>query len=714
MKYRLYLVALLSMLCSGGLYLSAQQMPTRYLMGDQKISSEEHHEIPCVRPVPKQLADHPSQIARRPYDVLRYDLTMDWRVPLSQPANHAPNRAYNGVNRISMRIDSMMVQTIELDAQGLAIDSVIRNNNTKLAFEQSNTLLTVHLTVPASVDDQFELDIYYRQVNMANPADYNGFYSAVTGMVVGPNPDDTVRANMCYTMSEPESAMAWMPCNDRPYDKAQSSITVLVPEGYVVCSNGLLQQHLSGLDADLHEVWHYADTTQIATYLMVAAAAQFSQFDGDPYRRVTDSSLSVPAPIYVLKQDSIDYAANLEWMQGKTVEMLRSHSLYYGEYPFVKYAQTLLFPFFNGSMEHQTNTTHHRHCLTDRWESVVAHEMMHQWTGDLVTCATWNDIWLNEGGATYGEFLWRERAYGIDVARQQLQAARDRNYFRNDFALSQPAVYGISMANLFNNGTTYVKAGWVYSMLRTLVGDSTYFATMKEYFRHFAFQSVETEDMVRFFESRVINPPVSFRQFFDQWIYYPGHPTYSATVDAVSAGGSGYDVTVHFHQDTTFPGSIGVFHMPVGLRFHSVDSLQTFDTTFINDRADQMLSVHVPFLPGTMVIDEDQLILCVRSTPEIVVGVSDEASSQQQPTLYPNPVRDGSTLHIRYQCETAQPVRIEIFDATGRCIQRVHDGAMVSGSFREDVPTSTLADGSYVVRVSVGEKFYFATFIVAH
>ncbi len=705
---------LLCLLCSGSL--RAQHIPDD-LLGD--VAAENKKSESMAKPacegtnIWRFLASHPSQIQRRSYDVLSYNLLMDWRLPLSSDGPAA--RRYWGLNSISLQIDSAVVSSIELDAQQLSIDSVLLDGvMLKSAIMQVGDLASIQLPRSYSKGEKFVLDVYYTQKSTANQPGFFGFANIPVGQY-GNNPLDTVWEKLAYTMSEPEGARSWMPCNDRPYDKARANITVIVPKGYNVCSNGPLLVHRENLGEDKHESYAYGDTTLIPTYLMVVAASKFSQYDGIPYRRISDTTQKVPAPVYCWQRDSIIYADNLQWMQNSTVQMMERHSFYYGEYPFSKYGQTLLFPFFSGSMEHQSNTTHHRRCLTDRWESVVAHELMHQWTGDKVTCATWGDIWLNEGGATFGEFLWIEHTQGVEAARVDFRARRDKAYFRSDSAFSQPPIYGISLDNLFNNGTTYVKGGWVYYMLRTLLGDSTYFSVMKKYFDHFAYQSIETEDMLHFFESQVPNPRVSFRTFFDQWLYSAGHPYYSAQLQSVTKNASGYTIGVRFNQRVINPGSPSLFVMPVTLRFHDNYSAGTFDYTFINDSAEQTLQIQVPFLPRSFVIDEDQTILCMRDAQDISVSVEDsEELNSTQLAILPNPVQSAQDLRVQYKVEHAAPVRIDLFDAQGRSIRELHNAWMDDGKYEARCSTADLSNGSYALRLSVGEKFIFSTFIVAH
>ena len=696
--------------------LRAQTLPAFLMQGDAKPNPEEEY-VGCAQ-ISKGASwlsqRRPSAIVRRSYDVLSYDLYMDWRTPLTKTG--AGSRAFWGRNTIRVRIDSANTSVLSFDIQDLQIDSVFVHDSL-VGKKYPKTSGSLDVAVGAtSVGDTIEVVVFYTNVSTSNPGDFNGFVSVPAGPYGTKTPPDTVRANIAYTMSQPIGAREWMPCNDRPYDKAIATITIAVPAGYAVSSNGLLTSYDQYSD---REEFTWKDNVPIPTYLMVACASKWTKYDGRPYRRVHDSTKSVPVPVYLWTKDAEQFADNLTWMQSITVSMLEAFSALYGEYPFNSYAQTILFPYFGGAMEHQTNSTYHRRCLTDRWEGVIAHELMHQWTGDKVTCATWNDIWLNEGGATYGEFLWNEKVRGIAEARRDFAGRRDRTYFGSNEGATQPAIYYVPFNSLFNTGTTYVKAGWVYSMLRSLVGDSTYFFVMNEYFKRFAYTSIETEDFVALWEELVPNPKVSFRQFFDQWIYNSGHPYYTATVQSATRVDDQYDVVLRFVQK---PGptdkAAPIFVMPVPLRFHARYSNETFEHVFVNDSLEQTVTVRVPFLCDTMIIDEDQTLLCIKPQGSVLVSVEDpgerDGTTVAPIAVYPQPVSNSESVTITYTADHLARVSLDIWDQQGRCMGSIINGTIEQGVYSFPHSVQGYANGVYIVRLRIGEKIFFSTFTVAH
>ncbi|MBL7997296.1 MAG: M1 family metallopeptidase [Candidatus Kapabacteria bacterium] len=655
--------------------------------------------------VPQLMARRASVVRRQPYTVNRYDLEMDWRKPLTDSGSQA--RRYQGVNTITMTMDTSGTRNILLFARSLRIDSVFYNT-TKLAannITQRGDSLTIALPNPLQAKSQFVLKIYYTQTSSSNPGGFGGFNNFKKGVSNG----DSIYENICYTMSQPNNARNWMPCNDQPYEKAKATITLRVPAGYTTCSNGVLENVITDRDGSLIYVWR--EDFPIPTYLMVAVASKFTTYT--TWYKPANSTDSIPAPLFLWRQDSLEYAENVKWSQDGTAAMMKLYSGQYGEYPFKKYGTVLLFPYFTGGMEHQSMTTNARRIMTDRWESVIAHELMHQWTGDEVTCAAWQDIWLNEGGATYGEYLWIEANQSVADARRYQRNNAERSYFRGDQGASQPSVYAATLSNLFNNGTTYIKGGWIYHMLRKMVGDSLYFATMKKYMLRFSGTSLETEDMIAFFESEIPKPPVPFRTFFDQWVYERGHPYYDAVMNEILPAGNGeYDIKITFVQERGDP-SYPIFTMPVTLRFYDQQRSTFRDYRFINDTTRQQLTVRMPFLPSTFSIDEDDDILCIKYSNQVTVSVAEEqreAGSHIQ--VAPNPATATADANVRYSVPADGMVTIEVMDILGRTVATVHNGFMPHGDYAAPLRTGGLAQGTYSVRMRCGDKYSFTSFTI--
>lgn len=649
-----------------------------------------------------RLCEHPrvpveaTSLSRRPYDVLRYDLILDWRAALSDSSQ--PSREYRGVQTITLRCDTAQLWTIELDADStLVVDSISIHRWHATSTERPTTQRTgnrlwLQLATPLNRDDTAAITIAYR--NRSTSAlrqdlygGYNRYWQDESGQEL-PSP-------IAYTMSQPNNARRWMPCNDRPYDKALATITILAPPGFTTLSNGTADSVTLDWDGSQIRAYRYTSAEPISTYLMVAIASRYAVLERSYPSR--DSVRTIPLRLYLWQSDLLSYADNAAWMLAMTEEMMRTYEQHYRPYPFGSYGQALLYPYFMGAMEHQTMTTHHRNALIQRWETVIAHELAHHWLGDLVTCATWNDLWLNEGGATYSERLWLEYAYGDSVARRYFAARRDRDYFRADGARSQPPVYNTSGTNLFNTGTTYVKAGWIYHMMRTMLGDSTFFGLLRSYFDRFAYQSLETEDLVGFCQQRIPAPMVPWRTFFDQWVYAIGHPILHADLLSFEQTTKGYRVRVRIAQVQDSSAFLPVYVVPLQLRLREYWSGGAYDTMVLLSQREQIAVLEVPFLPRTLELDPDDAILCQKDSSALVLSVEAETPPEDIRT-FPHPCMRGQQLTV-WLPPTWNAATVRLWRSDGRLVFQTTTSSELSS-----IESASLAPGLYMLEVAAHQR----------
>ncbi|MFN8358758.1 MAG: M1 family aminopeptidase [Candidatus Kapaibacterium sp.] len=662
-------------------------------------------------------------IVRRNYNVLSYKLFMDWRSILSDTGVGPASRRFSGINEILVHIDSANTFVLSFDAGTMIIDSVfLRGERVKLITQpSSDNNFTVFLPAPFQANDTATVTICYTYTGTNN----RGLFLYPKGMFVGRGPrpaEDSVFVDerLVYTMSEPQDARYWMPCNDSPYDKARASITVRVPYinsksalQFTVSSNGLRTISApkdDGLGASYRDfIWQ--DTTPIPTYLMVASASKFKEYS-DWYKRVSNPNDSVEIINYSWPND----AGNDSITDGSTYNtrnslknvpaMMAYYSTKYGEYPFVKYGHTAVQPFNFGGMEHQTMTTINRSWLRGTSEIGVAHELMHQWTGDQVTCATWYDIWLNEGGATYGEALFYE-SWGGEEWYHRVMIDKKNGYMQQQ---PQPPIYGISINNVFNYATSYCKAGWVYHMLRKMLGDSVYFPTMQKYFAKYRFQSIETEDMVKTFEELVPNPPVPFRTFFNQWIYSAGHPIYEISTSQYYYSPIEQRVVVKLRQTQSGQDVPDVFEMPVTLMFIGKNNEQKVVRFINNQRNEQTETFFVPFVVSRVVLDSADDILCEKVMN--VVSVDESEQPHENAGITPNPTSSGADSRFGVSITKMDTYTIELIDMLGRKIRTLQEGILAEGRYSIAVPSSHLSPGMYSIRVRSMQKVHDSPFVI--
>ena len=332
---------------------------------------------------------------------------------------------------------------------------------------------------------------------------------------VGPDARDPDRLTHAWSQGQDEDNRYWLPCPDYPDQKATTEIIARVPRGFRAISNGALVSHD---DIDGQSVWHWRQDVPHVTYLITLCAGAFVE--------LTDTAAGTPLQFYVAPGREADARRSL----GNTGRMVERFSGVLGvPYPYPKYAQVCVADFIFGGMENTSATTltdvtlhDERAHLDYSSDPLVAHELAHQWFGDLVTCRTWAHAWLNEGFATFMETVWLEHDRGEDEAgydryRQGQEYLQEdaESYRRPIVAREYEAPVDIFDAHL------YQKAGRVLHWLRSLLGDAPFWAGVRAYLERHRGGLVETADFRRALEDASGR---DLGQAFDDWIYHGGHP----------------------------------------------------------------------------------------------------------------------------------------------------------------------------------------------
>ena len=457
---------------------------------DTDNNSHKTFELPGARP--HYTPDRPGQVEH-----IALDLTLD-----------IPNRSYQGVCEIRLNPVRDDIERLTLDAINLQIQSVKVDNDMQ-AFDYDGEQLCVQLKQLTKAGKAITLAIAYQ---VEKPQ--RGIY------FVGPDqhyPDKPVQV---WTQGEDEDSRFWFPCFDYPGQLSTSEIRVRVPKPYLAVSNGEL---LATEEAGDDQIFHWSQKQVHPTYLMTLAIGDFSV--------IQDQWQDVPVTYYVEKRRQQDAKRTM----GKTPQMIAFFSDLFGyAYPYPKYAQVCVDDFIFGGMENTSATLLTNRCLLDERaaldnrnaEALVAHELAHQWFGDLLVINHWSHAWDKEGMATYSEVLWTHKEYGADdAAYYRLNEAR--NYLSEDKSrYRRPMVTHIyrEAIELYDRHI-YEKGACVYHMLRTELGDSLFWSAIQTFVRDNAHRTVETIDLIRTIE-RVTGRNLRF--LFDQYVFRGGHPDYKA------------------------------------------------------------------------------------------------------------------------------------------------------------------------------------------
>jgi len=422
---------------------------------------------------------------------LRLDITLDFT-----------RRTIAGTARLTLAPIRDGLEQVRLDAREMRITAVRGPTGEALRFEHRDGSLKVGLPGGLPAGAPFDVEVAYE----ATPR--RGLYF--------------VSAEQAWTQGEAQDSRYWFPCFDVPSVKATTEMRVAVPSGLYALSNGALVERTSDAGRGV-EVFHWRHDTPHPAYLVSLAVG--------PFVEVADDAPGIAIRYLVPKGE--EAAARRAF--GRTREMIELFGSKLGvPYPYPKYAQVVVDEFIFGGMENTTATTMHKFVLLDERaaldftaDHIVAHELAHQWFGDLVTCREWSEGWLNEGFATYFEVVDLEHHEGPEEAAFYRKAEMAA-FFEEDGGRYRRAIvertYREPM-DLFDRHL-YAKAGLVLHMLRRELGDDGFWRSLRRYLEDNRGGAVETTDLVRAIETTTGR---GIRKFFDQWISSPGFPHLEAT-----------------------------------------------------------------------------------------------------------------------------------------------------------------------------------------
>ena len=378
----------------------------------------------------------------------------------------------------------------------------------------------------------------------------------------------------------------------------------------------------------------------------------------------------------------------------RVVDVLPVFESWFGAYPFPaeKYGHAEFT--FGGGMEHQTMSSMGGSSLT-----LIAHELAHQWFGDLITMRRWPHLWLNEGFATYAELLyWQARP---DLYPGAFEQRFDLYYHRALNASGTLVVEDTtSVSNLFNSSRVYAKGGMVLHMLRGLLGDSAFREVLLAYTQDEAvrYGTATTADFQRAAESI---SGESLDTFFRQWVTEgTGYPVYEVAWGYEAVGAS-YELTVTIEQTQEMPlSSVEVFEMPVTLALQTEGGEQRVHV--FNDQRLQNYVFEVAARPVGVVFDPDRLILRDVTVRGVPVEATPEAPSHTRlAAIYPNPAT--SAIHVRFDLAEPAGVRLTLRDVLGRRVRVLMDRPLQAGTYEETFTVSDIAPSVYLLRLDAGD-----------
>jgi aminopeptidase N len=607
----------------------------------------------------------PANATGHAFDVLNYTINIDLVNCLKSPY---PNSFAADV-KILFRIDSTLNQiVIDADKNSLAIDSVRMN---AFSYIHSGNKLTINLDRVYTPGEQAEVHIFYKHADISDGA----FYAS---------------GGYVFTDCEPEGARKWFPCFDKPSDKAITDITAKVPLIAKLGSNGKLKDSIINGNTIKY---HWISRDPVATYLIVLTAKNNYQLDIVNWTNPATSEI-IPIRFYYNLGEDPYYIKNI------IGNMTTFYSEEFGDHPFEKNGfATLNNEFAWGGMENQTLTSLCSNC----WgESLIAHEYAHQWFGDMITCATWADIFLNEGFATWAEAHWTEKQYGYSAYKDEMLNNASAYFSGNPhWAISMPswAVTTPPVNVLFNYAITYMKGSCVMHMLRYTLGDEVFFRALKAYATDkvkFKYKAATIEDFKNKMESE---SGQDLDWFFEQWVYKPDHPIYRNIYEINTLPEGKWSVKFIANQETQ--ASLPYFQMPIELKIRFTDGTDTLVKVF-NSFNGQNFDFQFNKTPILLFFDPNNNILLAKSTLSLGLKETSESKPFSEFSALPNPVN--SQTQISFNLEKPASVTIELYNGTGAKIKTIIDSYLPAGINKIMLNSEDLKAGTFFVVLRINNS----------
>ncbi|WP_299176225.1 M1 family aminopeptidase [uncultured Chryseobacterium sp.] len=575
----------------------------------------------------------------------RMDVTLDpavYNISGSVTSHFKPNQ-----NMSSIYFDLATTLTV----------SQVKYHGTDLNFQQLPTK-EVKIDFPASIPANTldSLTIHYSGA----PATNNNAFS--TGFQNG--------IPILSTLNEPYGAQDWFPTKQSLNDKIDRfDFKIITPSQYNVAANGKLMSETMLPGGQKLTFWRTVYPT--TAYLVALAVTNFV--------KLNDTIGNPPFPfvnyVYPTTISDATVMSNIDW----TKQIMNTFETHFGPYPFRNEKYGHMEFHYNGvCMEHQTMSS-----MSGWGRYVIAHELAHQWFGDKVTCGAWNDIWLNEGFATFGEHLANEKLLMSNTDFMNYLAAQ------KDYITSQPggSTY-VADADLGNTGAifsgrlSYAKGGYIVRMIKWILGETVFYQAIKDYHArpNLAYNYARTADLNA---SLLLSTGKDFTGFFNDWVYGQGYPTY----DIRWTQAPNQNVTFKVSQTQSHP-SVSFFEMPLPIKVNGTGG-ETAYLVLNNTSNDQYFVESVSFPVASIQFNYEHQILEKNSTVTQDATLSTSESRTDEFSLYPNPADNAlNIMGIKKQTD------FSVYSVDGRLLR---SSVYIPG---KPIDISELLPGTYLLQIN--------------
>ncbi|WP_313262634.1 M1 family metallopeptidase, partial [Sphingobacterium multivorum] len=500
------------------------------------------------------------------------------------------NQFLNGKEWVTLQPYFYPTDSLRLDAKGMDIKQVSLVNGTqmiplKYTYDDHSLLIKLDRNYLAKEQYTVYLD-YTAKPNLLKARGSAAINDAKGLYFINPDERTPNKPRQIWTQGETEASSAWFPTIDRPNQKTTAEISMTVLDNYVSLSNGALSNQQKNSDGTRTDTWKM--DLPHAPYLFMMAVGDFKIYQ-DKYN-------NIPVDYYLEPK----YAPYAKDIFGKTPAMMDFYSKTLDvPYPWNKYAQIVCRDYVSGAMENTSATLHGEHVqktkrelLDDNQEGTIAHELFHQWFGDLVTAESWSNLTMNESFATFGEVIWREHDGGKDRGDKS-RFEKLQSYLKSTKNGKSPTLaryYYHDKEDMFDN-ISYAKGSLILYALKEQMGDEAFYQSLKKYLTDNSFKTGEPQQL-RLAMEEVTGK--DWAPYFNQWYYQGGHPILKITT---RNGENSIILNVAQIQDST----VQTFQLPLAVDIYTKNGKvrQTFQ---LNKRNAQFM---IPLPAAVEFIDVD-------------------------------------------------------------------------------------------------------------
>lgn len=556
-------------------------------------------------------------------------------------------------------VPNQNISSIYFDLSNILTVSEVKYHGSNLTFTQLATKeikIDFPANIPAATLDS--LSIKYSGV----PDTTGSAGDAFTISTQGGTP-------VMYTLSEPYGAQEWFPTKQSMNDKIDKvDFKIITPSQYNVAANGKLFSEIA--IPGNYKLTFWQTNYPIPAYLIGLGITN--------YTKLNDTMGNPPFPFvnYLYPSTALNSTtvSNINY----TKNIMTMFEQYFGPYPYRNEKYGHMEFGWGGGMEHATMSS-----MGDWSRSIIAHELAHQWFGDKVTCGAWNDIWLNEGFATFGQHLANEKLLMsntqfmsfLSSEMSYITSATNGSVYISDANLN-------SIGTIFNGRLSYSKGGYVLRMLKWILGDTAFYQAIQDYHSrpNLAYNYAVTADLKN---SLLQSTGKDFTEFFNDWIYGQGYPTYQIKWNQMADKNLLFKVS-----QTQSHSSVSFFEMPLPIKVNGTGG-ETAYLVLNNTTNNQLFANQLNFTVASVQFNYEYQIIQRNSTvtkDTTLLGVSDHADAKI--ALYPNPVKD--ELSVSGISEN-QPY--QIFSMDGKLLK---EGVYKSG---QKVNVNKLVKGTYLLKI---------------